>query len=65
VAALIDTNVLVYRYDPRYPDKERQASELLRAGIAGDTIRVPHHALVELRSTRRISSTAVGTGWCA
>jgi hypothetical protein len=32
VAALIDTNILVYRFDPRFPDKQRIASELLRRG---------------------------------
>lgn len=47
VAALIDTNVLVYRYDPRFPEKQRIATDLLRQGIADDSIRVPHQAIVE------------------
>jgi predicted nucleic acid-binding protein len=47
VAALVDTNVLVYRFDPRFPEKQRRATELLRAGIAEDSIRLPHQALVE------------------
>jgi predicted nucleic acid-binding protein len=47
VAALIDTNILVYRYDPRFPEKQRVATELLRRGIADDSIRVPHQAVVE------------------
>jgi predicted nucleic acid-binding protein len=47
VAALIDTNILVYRYDPRFPEKQRIAAELLRRGIADDSIRVPHQAIVE------------------
>jgi predicted nucleic acid-binding protein len=47
VAALIDTNILVYRYDPRFPEKQRIATELLRRGIAEDSIRVPHQAVVE------------------
>jgi predicted nucleic acid-binding protein len=47
VAALVDTNVLVYRFDPRFPKKQRIASELLRTGIAKDSIRVPHQAIVE------------------
>jgi predicted nucleic acid-binding protein len=47
VAALVDTNVLVYRYDPRFPEKQRRATELLRRGIAEDALRVPHQALVE------------------
>jgi len=47
VAALVDTNILVYRYDDRFPDKQRIASEILRLGIAGDSVRVPHQAIVE------------------
>ncbi len=47
VAALVDTNVLVYRFDPRFPDKQRKAIDLLRRGIAEDSIRVPHQAIVE------------------
>jgi predicted nucleic acid-binding protein len=47
VAALVDTNVLVRRFDPRFPEKQRQATALLRNGIAEDSIRVAHHALVE------------------
>jgi len=47
VAALVDTNVLVYRYDPRFPAKQRVASDLLRRGLAEGTVRVPHQALVE------------------
>jgi len=47
VAALVDTNVLVYRFDPRFPEKQRRADELLRRGIAEDGVRVPHQAIVE------------------
>ena len=47
VAALVDTNVLVYRFDPRFPDKQARATELLRAGVTDDSIRVPHQALIE------------------
>jgi predicted nucleic acid-binding protein len=47
VAALVDTNVLVYRFDPRFPDKQARATALLRAGIADQSIRVAHQALVE------------------
>jgi hypothetical protein len=31
VAALVDTNVLVYRFDARFPDKQAAAERLLRA----------------------------------
>jgi predicted nucleic acid-binding protein len=47
VAALVDTNVIVYRYDPRFPDKQRIATDLLRVGIAGDSVLLPHQAIVE------------------
>lgn len=38
---------LAYRYDPRFPEKQRIATETLRRGIAADSIRVPHQAVVE------------------
>ena len=47
VAALVDTNVLVYRFDYRFPEKQAKATRLLRKGIADDSIRVPHQALLE------------------
>lgn len=47
MAVLVDTNVLVYRFDPRFPDKQRIANEVLRGGIADNTLRVPHQAIVE------------------
>ena len=47
MADLVDTNILVYRFDPRNAGKQRTAVDFLRAGIAEDTIRVPHQAIVE------------------
>ncbi len=47
MTSLIDTNVLVYRFDRRFPDKQHVATELLRAGIADGSIYVPHQAIVE------------------
>jgi len=47
VARLIDTNILVYRFDPRFPDKQGIATELLREGIAENDARLPHQAIVE------------------
>ena len=44
---LIDTNILVYRYDPRFPEKQRVAADLLRGSIADGTARLPHQAIVE------------------
>ena len=37
MAALVDTKVLVYRFDPRFPDKQRIATDVLRRGIAEDS----------------------------
>jgi predicted nucleic acid-binding protein len=50
VAALVDTNILVYSVDPRFPEKRRIATALLRKGIAEDSIRLPHQAVVEFYS---------------
>jgi predicted nucleic acid-binding protein len=47
VVSLVDTNVLVYRFDSRFPSKRRIATELLRRGVAEDSLRVPHQAIVE------------------
>ncbi len=47
MAALVDTNVLVYVFDPADRRKQRIASELLERGLKEDTLRVPHQAVVE------------------
>jgi predicted nucleic acid-binding protein len=47
VAALVDTNVLVYRFDRRFPKKQRLATELLRSRIADGSAFLPHQAIVE------------------
>jgi predicted nucleic acid-binding protein len=47
VTALVDTNVLVYRFDGRFPAKQGRAIELLKRGILDDSVRVPHQAIVE------------------
>lgn len=47
VAALVDTNVLVHRFDPRDRRKQRVATDLLRAGIADGSVKLAHQALVE------------------
>ena len=47
MTALIDTNVLVYRFDSRFRRKQSIATELLLDGIASGGIRVPHQAVVE------------------
>jgi predicted nucleic acid-binding protein len=47
VAELVDTNVLVYRVDPRFPGKQGKAQELLDRLVTSDQCRIPHQALVE------------------
>jgi predicted nucleic acid-binding protein len=47
VAALVDTNILVYRFDGRFVDKQKIATEILRRGIAEDSVRLPHQAIME------------------
>lgn len=46
-AALVDTNVLVYRHDPRDPVKQARAQSLLREGIAEGWAQLSHQAVVE------------------
>lgn len=47
MAQLIDTNILVYRADPRDPVKQQIARDVLRAGLADDSLLLPHQAIVE------------------
>ncbi len=47
MAALVDTSLLVYRFDPRFPEKQRVATAVLRRGIETESIRVPLQAVVE------------------
>ena len=47
MAALIDTNILVYRFDSRFSDKQKVATEVLKRGILEDSVRVPHQAIIE------------------
>ncbi len=46
-AALVDTNILVYRFDPRFPDKQRRATAALYGGLVDGTVRIPHQAIIE------------------
>lgn len=45
--ALVDTNILVYRFDGRFAEKQRIATEILRRGIVKDSLRLPHQAIIE------------------
>jgi len=47
VSFLVDTNILVYRHDPRDPAKQDAATRLLREGVVSGEARLPHQALVE------------------
>jgi len=47
VAALVDTNVLVYRYDHRDPRKQQRATEVLREGLQDASHLLSHQALIE------------------
>lgn len=51
---LIDTNILVYRYDNRFPDKQQIAEHVIRSGIASGHLRIAHQSIVEfIASTTR------------
>jgi predicted nucleic acid-binding protein len=58
VAFLVDTNVLVYRFDPRSPEKQRIARDVLHRGLADDSARIPHQALLEFVAA--VTRTRVG-----
>ena len=47
MTALVDTNVLVYRFDPRFPKKQERARLLLETASRPGVLSVPHQALVE------------------
>jgi predicted nucleic acid-binding protein len=47
VAALVDTNVLVYVFDPGEPRKQHMAAELLDEGLQLDSLRLAHQTVVE------------------
>jgi predicted nucleic acid-binding protein len=47
VPGLADTNILVYRYDSRYAQKQEIAADLLRQGIVNNSLVLPHQALIE------------------
>jgi predicted nucleic acid-binding protein len=47
VAALVDTDILVYLFDPSDPRKQRVAAELLDRGLRDNSVKIPHQAIVE------------------
>lgn len=58
--SLVDTNILVYRYDPRFPEKQTKATDVLRKGIEERSIRLAHQAIIEFVAvvTRPIGKNA-------
>ncbi len=60
---LVDSNVVVYRFDTAFPGKQAAAEALIRAGIASGELRLPYQALVEsmaaLTRPRRDGSPAI------
>ncbi len=50
MTSLVDTNVLVYRFDPRDRGKQRIAEALLRGHLRDDSLLIPYQAIVELVS---------------
>jgi predicted nucleic acid-binding protein len=47
VASLVDTNILVYRFDARDPVKQHRAREVLRNGLLDDSVVLAHQCIVE------------------
>ena len=47
VVRLVDTNVLVYRIDPRDRVKQRRAAEVIERGIAAEALCVSYQSIVE------------------
>lgn len=47
MASLVDTNVLVYRVDPRDPFKQQAATQLLRRGVQSDALVLAHQCILE------------------
>jgi predicted nucleic acid-binding protein len=50
VAALVDTNVVVYVFDPADPRKQGIAAELLERGLQSGFLRLSHQTVVEFVS---------------
>jgi predicted nucleic acid-binding protein len=50
VASLVDTNILVYCFDPHALAKRAAARDLLRRGAAEKVLRIPHQSLIEFVS---------------
>ncbi len=62
---LVDTNVLVYRHDPRDGRKQKRAVELMREGLRSGRARVAHQGILEFVAavTRPIGGQASLLSW--
>ncbi len=47
MASLVDTNLLIYRWDPSDPRKQSIAENLLRESVSVGVLYIPHQAIVE------------------
>ncbi len=47
MASLVDTNILVYRFDASDRVKQRRAEEILREGVFADSLVLAHQCVVE------------------
>lgn len=47
MASLVDTNILVYCWDWRFPEKRAAAREILHRGLAEGQVCLPHQAVIE------------------
>jgi len=60
VAVLVDTNILVYRFDGRDKGKQRIADDVLRRGVIDGSVRISHQAVVEfVAATTRVPPKAL------
>ena len=53
MTALVDTNILVYRYDPLDRKKQKIATNVLRDGLEKNSIRIAHQSIVEFYAAVR------------
>src|SRR5437868_2484542 len=65
VASLVDTNILVYACDERFPQKCAIANEVIRRGIAEQSLVIAHQSIVEFVSaaTRQRKGSAPILSW--
>jgi predicted nucleic acid-binding protein len=60
VACLADANILVYSVDPRHPEKQQRAREILERGAGDGSVVLPYQAIIEFVAA--VSRPRAGTG---